>query len=58
MPEKIDLKVGTKLQELWHRVVEKEEMSIENLENELIIHKAVLTMAREKEKQESELNGR
>lgn len=50
--DKIDIKIGSKLEAMWTTVVENQKKLIEDMEKELLITKTFLKTAEEQKKKE------
>lgn len=54
MPKDLQIRMGTPLEAMWNKVVIATEMQITNLENELIVSKAMLETAKQKRQEAKE----
>jgi len=54
MTKDLGIKIGTKTQQIWEAVKKNTTQSIENIERELIIQKAIIELAEQKIAQEIE----
>jgi len=48
IPEDIGLKIGTKAQVVWERVLKESKKMVEELEDALLVQKSMITLAEQK----------